>query len=81
MDSQTQMEHLRFSGLIQWEHLRQAFQGLFHPWEDGVVLKRTESFGVGCWFTVLSRLRFLARLRRLLVFRGTLCVDSERLFL
>ena len=28
------MEHLRFSGLIQWGHLRQAFQGLFRPWED-----------------------------------------------
>ena len=28
------MEHLRFSRLIQWGHLRQAFQGLSRPWED-----------------------------------------------
>ena len=28
------MEHLRFPGLTQWGHLRQAFQGLFCPWED-----------------------------------------------
>ena len=48
-DFQTQTKHLRFPGLIQWGHLRQAFQGLFHPWEDLVVLKRTKSFGVGCW--------------------------------
>ena len=57
-DFRTQTKHLRFPGLIQWGHLRQAFQGLFHPWEDLVVLKRTESFGgpertesfgVGCW--------------------------------
>ena len=39
MDFWTQTKHLRFSGLIQWGHLRQAFQGLFYPWEDLVVLK------------------------------------------
>ena len=38
-DFRTQTKHLRFPGLIQWGHLRQAFQGLFHPWEDLVVLK------------------------------------------
>ena len=42
-DFRTQMEHLRFPGLFQCGHLRQAFQGLFCPWEDLVVLKRTES--------------------------------------
>ena len=74
------MEHLRFPGLIQWGHLRQAFQGLFYLWEDLVVLKRTESFGVGCCFTVSCRLRFLALLHHLSVFPGTLCVDIEQPF-
>ena len=43
-DFRTQTRHLRFSGLIQWGHLRQAFQGPFCPWEGLVVPKRTESF-------------------------------------
>ena len=74
------MEHLRFPGLIQWGHLRQAFQGLFYPWEDLVVLKRTGNFGVGCCFTVSRRLRFLALPHHLLVFPGSLCVDIEQPF-
>ena len=45
-DFRTQTKHLRFSGLIQWGHLRQAFQGLFCLWEGLVVLKRTESLCV-----------------------------------
>ena len=49
IDCRAQMEHLRFPGLFQWEHLRQAFQGLFQLWEGLVVLKRTVSFGF-CWF-------------------------------
>ena len=79
-DFQTQTKHLRFPGLIQWGHLRQAFQGPFHPWEDVVVLKRTESFGVGCCFTVSSRLRFLVLPHHLLAFPGTRCVDIEQPF-
>ena len=42
-DFRTQTKHLRFPGLIQWGHLRQAFQGLFCLWEGLVVPKRTES--------------------------------------
>ena len=52
-DFRTQTKHLRFPGLIQWGHLRQAFQGLFRFWEGLVVPKRTESLCGG--FCVLLR--------------------------
>ena len=50
-----QMEHLRFSRLFQWGHLRHAFQGIFQLWEVVVVLKRTESLFGGFWrFTLVE---------------------------
>ena len=79
-DFRTQTKHLRFPGLIQWGHLRQAFQGLFHPWEDLVVLKGPKVLVWVAGFTVSSRLRFLVLPHHLLVFPGTWCVDIEQPF-